>query len=359
MESLELNFMEIPRYVVMGEGALEKLPKVVEKLSLEGELLIVSGSTITKEIAENNLIPILSNINFRHIEINSPLTIQTIESLTRQITENVGCLLAIGGGRIIEASKVASAWSKKPYIAVPTSPSNDGISSPIVSFSLRRQISDKRKANIFNAPLAIIAETTIIANAPQKSFSAGFGDLVSKFTSVEDWKLAKEVKAESYSEYAAEMALLSAQIALEHVDQIAKRNRAGTRVIMKALIGCGVSMSIAGSSRPASGAEHLFSHALDILAEKYSFKSAMHGEQCGLGTIMMAYLHKLDWMKIRDALKKVGAPTSAQEIGIKPKYIIEALELAPKLRPKRYTILHHYKLSKEQLEKIAIETQVI
>ena len=94
-------------------------------------------------------------------------------------------------------------------------------------------------------------------------------------------------------------------------------------------------MAIAGTSRPASGAEHLFSHALD----KLEASNAMHGEQCGVGTIMMEYLHGGDWKKIRDALSMLGAPVTAKELGLKDEEVIKALEIAHSIRPERYTVL--------------------
>ncbi len=116
-------------------------------------------------------------------------------------------------------------------------------------------------------------------------------------------------------------------------------------------------MSIAGSSRPASGSEHMFSHALDRIAPP---KAALHGEQCGgVGTIMMMYLHGGNWQEIRDALKKIGgAPTNAEELGIEDKYIIEALLQAHSIRPDRYTILGNG-LTLSAAEKVARITKVI
>ena len=114
-------------------------------------------------------------------------------------------------------------------------------------------------------------------------------------------------------------------------------------------------MSIAGSSRPCSGSEHLFSHALDQIAPK----PALHGEQCGVGAIMMARLHNIDWRRIRETLKKVGAPTTAKELGVKPKHVVKALVRACKIRPDRYTILDERRLNKDSAEKLAKTTSVI
>ena len=129
----------------------------------------------------------------------------------------------------------------------------------------------------------------------------------------------------------------------------------GLRVLLEALISCGVAMSIAGSSRPCSGSEHLFSHALD----RVKSNQAMHGEQCGVGAILTAYLYRANWQSIKKTLKQLGAPTTAAELGVKDSDLIKALELAPKIRPERYTILHKLNLNTEACEKVAKATGTI
>jgi glycerol-1-phosphate dehydrogenase [NAD(P)+] len=125
--------------------------------------------------------------------------------------------------------------------------------------------------------------------------------------------------------------------------------------VAKALVSSGVAMSIAGSSRPASGAEHKFSHALDEIAEK----PALHGEQCGVGAIMMMYLHGGDWEKIKEALVNIGAPTTTKRLGLDDDEVIRALTYAHKINPQRYTILGDNGLSHEAAENLAKITKVI
>ena len=114
-------------------------------------------------------------------------------------------------------------------------------------------------------------------------------------------------------------------------------------------------MSIAGSSRPTSGSEHLFSHALDRIAPGM----ALHGEQCGVGTIMMMYLHGGNWKQIRDALSEIGAPVTAAQLNLSREDVISALTVAHTIRPERYTILGDRGLSSEAAEKVATLTGVI
>ncbi|MEM1874723.1 MAG: iron-containing alcohol dehydrogenase, partial [Candidatus Hadarchaeales archaeon] len=144
------------------------------------------------------------------------------------------------------------------------------------------------------------------------------------------------------------------ELIIANAKVIKRYTEESVRKVVKSLISSGVAMAIAGSSRPASGSEHLFSHALDMVAPK----PALHGEQCGVGAIMMSYLQGGDWEIIRNALKTIGAPTTAKELGIPPKYIVKALTIAHKIRPERYTVLGGG-LGRKEAERLAKITGVI
>jgi glycerol-1-phosphate dehydrogenase [NAD(P)+] len=203
--------------------------------------------------------------------------------------------------------------------------------------------------------MAIIADTDVIIKSAQRLTASGCGDVIAKVTAVRDWRLAHRIKDEYYGAYAASLALMSAKLVMENADLMKPSGEEGIRVLLEALISCGVAMAIAGSSRPGSGAEHMFSHALDSITPN----TALHGEQCGVGTIMMAYLYGLDWKRIRDKLEKVGAPTTAKGLGVEPVYIVQALVKAREVRPERYTILHEKMLDEESARRVAETTGVI
>jgi glycerol-1-phosphate dehydrogenase [NAD(P)+] len=191
--------------------------------------------------------------------------------------------------------------------------------------------------------------------APWRFTVGGCGDVIAKFTSVRDWKLAHQEADEYYGSYAGSLALMSAKLVMENAEIIGQKTEEGLRILIEALISCGVSMSIAGSSRPCSGSEHLFSHALEMM----KLNRSLHGERCGVGTIIMAYLHKANWRHIRDTLKKMGAPTNASELGIEKEDVIGALEMAGKIRPERFTILSKMQLDRVAWEDVAREIEVI
>ena len=127
------------------------------------------------------------------------------------------------------------------------------------------------------------------------------------------------------------------------------------RVVVEALISAGVASCIAGSSRPCSGSEHLFAHALDKLAPGVG----LHGEKCGIGSIMMAKLQGQDWKEITSTLKCIGAPTDAAGINLDRDILVDALVEAQQMRPERYTVLNEAGMSHEKALKLAKETNVL
>jgi glycerol-1-phosphate dehydrogenase [NAD(P)+] len=344
--------MQLPREVVVGDKTLELAWDICKKLGFTNSAFVITGPN-TYKIAGKNAVDLLNdagvNTDYMIVSSSTMWDVRAVEERIEELKPQV--VLGIGGGTKIDVAKLSSFRQGIPFISVPTTASHDGIASPVASV---KGLS-KPYSIMAQSPMAIIADTSIIVQASHRLVASGCGDVVSKFTSVDDWKLAYEVENEYYGDYAASLALMSARLVVRNAEVIKPGMGEGVRVLLEALIGCGVAMSIAGSSRPCSGSEHLFSHALDVIAPN----PAMHGEQCGVGGIMMAYLHKLDWKKIRATLQMVGAPTTAEELGIEPEFIIQALIKAQSIRPERYTILKERKLNYKSAEKLAKVTGVI
>jgi glycerol-1-phosphate dehydrogenase [NAD(P)+] len=344
--------MQLPREVIVGNGVLTRVTEVVQRLGLTGSTLIVAGPTSCK-VAGQQVHDLLQQkgMNVDTILVKTATNQEILKVEDRINERKPRVVIGVGGGTKIDAAKLSASRQNTPFISVPTTLSHDGIASPLASI----KGFDKPYSIMANAPMAIIADTDVIDQAPWRSVISGCGDAIAKFTAVKDWQLAHKEKDEYYGEYAASLALMSAKLVIQNAKLIQPGNNEGLRVLLEALISCGVAMSIAGSSRPCSGSEHLFSHALDIV----SCVHAMHGEQCGVGSILSAYLHKADWKRIRDSLKQIGAPTTAVELGVKDEKLVEAFELAPTIRPERYTIFHKLNLTREACEKTAKITGVI
>jgi len=349
---MKLHQMQLPREVILGNNTIELVTQICRKLGFSKSAFMVTGTT-TYEIAGRKVIDLLkdSGIEIDHLLVSSS-TIKDVNAVRTKINETKPqVVLGVGGGTKIDVAKLSAARQGIPFISVPTTASHDGIASPLASV----KGAEKPYSVMAQAPMAIIADTSVIVHASHRLTASGCGDVIAKLTAVRDWYLAHKVKGEYYGEYAASLALMSAKLVARNADLIKPSDEEGLRVLLEALISCGVAMSIAGSSRPSSGSEHLFSHALDLVASEH----ALHGEQAGVGTVMMACLHGLNWRRIKSKLEKVGAPTTAEELGVKSEYVVESLVRASSIRPERYTILDEKKLTHKSAEALAKKTGVI
>jgi glycerol-1-phosphate dehydrogenase [NAD(P)+] len=344
--------MQLPREVIVGNGVTERVTEVCRRLGLAQSALIIAGSK-TYDIVGNTIRELLEEERANvHTFLVESATIKDVEAVEEKIkASKPQVVFGVGGGTKIDVAKLGSAHQGVPFISVPTTASHDGVASPMSSVKGFQ----KSHSIMAQAPIAIIADTSIIMHAPWRYVISGCGDVMAKFTSVKDWRLAHQEKREYYGDYAASLALMSAKLVMQSAESIKSRKEEGLRVLLEALISCGVSMSIAGSSRPCSGSEHLFSHALQMIKPNH----AMHGEQCGVGTIMMAYLHKADWRHIKDTLVMLDAPTNADELQVEKEDIIRALEISSTIRPERYTILNKLNLNRKGYERVARITSVI
>lgn len=350
-ENHKNKWMELPRIVDVGHGVIHDTGKVCKDLKLNGNGLMVAGSSTFRaagKMAESSLEEAGYGVNT--VVIKTP-TLEDIGKVENQASEfKASFLLGVGGGKAIDIAKLASMHLDLPFISIPTAASHDGIVSSRASIIKEgRTVSEAA-----HTPLAVVADTSIIVKAPHRLLASGCGDIISNCTAVKDWDLAHRLRGEPFSEYASIISNMTAKMLIESADTVKPDLEESAWMVMKALVASGVAMSIAGSSRPASGSEHKFSHALDEIAPK----PALHGEQCGVGTIMMMYLHGGNWQEVRNALKIIGAPVNAQELGIKEEYIIKALLHAHEIRPERYTILGTG-LTQVAAENVARITKVI
>lgn len=350
-EAASMRWMEFPREVLIGKNVLSKVPDVLNKLKINQKVLLVTGKN-TADVAGRQILEMIEN-NGGTCEIYVSEKASPEEVL--KVTEagaalEADCFLGVGSGRSIDLAKLSSKNCDVPFISIPTAASHDGIVSARASIH-----SDGKSESVeAQAPIAVIADTDIISKAPFRLLAAGCGDVISNYTSVLDWELASRHQNEPFSRSASTMAYMSADMVSNSAPLIHPGLESSAKITVKALVLSGAAMSIAGSSRPASGSEHMFSHALDRIAKK----PALHGEQCAVGSIMMMYLHGGDWESIRGSLQQIGAPTSASEMGIEEEEIIEALLRAHTIRPERYTILGGG-LTLSAAEKMATVTKVI
>ncbi|MCW4049416.1 MAG: NAD(P)-dependent glycerol-1-phosphate dehydrogenase [Candidatus Bathyarchaeota archaeon] len=343
--------IDLPRIVQVGESILDKLCDICDELGFI-RALIVTGETTYKVAGSTAQELLLDSGTHTDCIFVKDATMDTVERVKTKVKkDDVDVVLGIGGGRNIDVAKLAASETSRFFISVPTVASHDGIASSLASVKGMGRPYTARASS----PIAVVMDSKIIAESPYRYTASGCGDIICKATEVRDWWLAHKENDDYYGGYAGSLSLMSSEHVMKSADLIKERTQEGIRTVLEALVSLGVAMSIAGSSRPSSGSAHLFSHALDMIAEK----PALHGEQCGVGGIMMAKLHGLKWKEIKGSLGIIGAPTTAEELGIDADTIIKALTMAQSIRPERYTILSKIKLDEKKAKELAESTEVI
>ena len=344
--------MTFPRTVLVGHGVLSELANTVRQFDFPTRGAVVTGPK-TQTLAGARAADILRDGGFDvRVLLAHESTNEEVERIGREAEEaGARFLIAVGGGSKIDVTKVVAARHHLPWVSVPTSAAHDGISSP------RASLHDPDRVTSIEAvvPVGVLADTSVIVQAPFRLLASGCADVLSNVTAVLDWKLASRLRNEEYSSTGASLAEYAAQEIADHAGLIKPNLEESVWIAIRPLIVAGIAMSVAGSSRPCSGSEHLFSHALDRAAKRPS----LHGEQCGVGAIMMMYLHGGDWRRLKGALHTIGAPTTARELGVSSDEIIQALVGAHKVRPERYTILGDNGLTREAAERLATVTGVL
>lgn len=349
---MEPHSIELPRKILVGRNVMDRTPEVCKELNIKGKPLILAGEK-TRVVAGDRIRKAFLDAGIESaMEIVRKASREEVESLKARVPEDVALILSVGGGKVIDIGKLLAYQTGMPFISIPTAPSHDGVASERVSLKDGR-VFHSLKAR---APVAIVADIEILRNAPYKLIASGCADIISNYTAVHDWKLAKD-RGEYYSEYAAALSLLSSEIVLNSAEMIRNREERGIRNLVEALISSSISMSLVQSSRPASGSEHMFSHALDQLKSENGMNRSLHGEQCGLGSILFSYIQGNNWHRIRDGLRSIGAPTTARELGVDRDMIIEAMLRAKDVR-KRYTILDQKPLDREYASQVCVATGV-
>jgi glycerol-1-phosphate dehydrogenase [NAD(P)+] len=249
----------------------------------------------------------------------------------------------IGGGKTIDVTKFAAHMAGIPMVAVATNLSHDGIASPVSSLEHE---SGKGSYGVA-LPVAVVVDLDRVRQVPDSLFSAGIGDAVSNLSAVADWELAAVDTGERVDGLAAAMSRSAAHAVL-HQPGPARSDEFLT-VLAEALILSGLAMSVAGSSRPASGGDHEIMHAIDQLFPG----SGSHGELAGVGALFCTYLRNDTAQAglISACLSRHGLPRTPADLGLSQAEFARAVVHAPATRPGRYTILERLAMSEAETAK--------
>ncbi|MBQ9392433.1 MAG: sn-glycerol-1-phosphate dehydrogenase [Oscillospiraceae bacterium] len=202
----------------------------------------------------------------------------------QQELDGADVIVGVGAGVIQDLCKYVSHQSGIPYLVVATAPSMDGYASDGAAM-----ITGGMKVTYAcHMPLAIVADPAVLAAAPMDMLQAGYGDIIGKFSALNDWKLSHCVNGEYLCPFIYDLTMEQVHRVLALAEGIVRRDEAAVGALMGALVIVGIMMSFAGSSRPASGSEHHLSHFFEITGILNGTPYFPHGIDVAYSTVVTA-----------------------------------------------------------------------
>ncbi len=348
--NMSIRRVNISNFFYIGDNIIEELDDILREGLLSNDnnytsnnnniILVVSGINNTKHIGDKIALTLNTKTTRLCINSNDSAAINTIKQNIESYKPSL--IIGVGGGKVLDVCKYVCYITSIPLLAIPTTLSHDGIASPVSVLRLN----DLAYADSIGSipPMGIVIDIDVVKNAPMYTTLAGIGDLISNISAVEDWKLAHEYRNEPIDRFAEIVSRNAAERFLYYILKNNYDDNESTNMLedkrfliylAEGLIQSGIAMSIAGSSRPASGAEHLISHALDRILDKPN----PHGLQVGLATIFTMALRGSCIDDIVRAYRYLSMPYKPEMMNINKETFLKAVKLAPSTRKNRFTIL--------------------
>ena len=248
-------------HVIIKENAFECLDEITTQY--KSILLVADNNTyaVCGRTVENCL---ASKIAHTHVFVRDGVLVpdeSAIGELRGCVSADTDLILGVGSGVINDLCKHVSFACGLPYFIIATAPSMDGYASRGAALILNGM---KITLNA-NVPRAIIADTAILADAPLQMIRAGYGDIIGKYSCLNDWRLAHLVNNEYICEQVIRLTYDAVESTVALADGLVKRDKAAVGALMEALVAVGILMAYVGNSRPASGSEHHLSHYFEIV----------------------------------------------------------------------------------------------
>ena len=317
----------IPELVRVKPGALDRMGIYAERQQFKRVVLFFSQGLDERLLARLSGSLQSQNIQIlQRTEVES-ISFERVTELFHQAPRNADAIIGFGGGKALDVAKYIAFLYRLPYLSVPTSLSNDGFCSPQSSLI----VGDRRSPLPSAMPFGVILDTAVCLDAPEALWHSGVGDLASKFTAVTDWKLAFHAQGTPVDDFAA---LLSDASVYQFLAS-PRRDLEGMRLLGTALLLNGISMSICGSSRPASGSEHLISHALDSLSKR----PRLHGLQVGVAAYLISLLQNQNSGRIAALFDATRFWRAIASDPFDRAEWLEAARIAPTMKSDFYTVL--------------------
>ncbi len=294
---------------IIDEGASAELSPVLERLGVKRPLVICDKNTCNA--AKSSHVFQVGEVCCLEGDTIAPDERAAGEILMKKPASLGKCdgVIGVGGGVINDLSKLVSAVKNVPYVYFATAPSMDGYASATSSVdrgglkvSLPTKCAD-----------AVVADLDIIAAAPKKLILSGIGDMLAKYISLAEWKIAHIILDEYYCPYVVDLVSQSLEKVVQCAPLAVEGDKSAVGAVCEGLILAGMAMNFAGMSRPASGMEHYISHILDMRALEFGTRSSLHGIQCGIATLYMLRLYEKTTSVLANGIDMSKALAHAKE----------------------------------------------
>lgn len=349
-----MNRFRLPYHLIVEEDIFYKVNEVMEDVfpNISQRKTIIVTEENLKNIFSEILDGISEDFEDSEMYLIQSATYDKAVELAKYITMNdIRLVIGFGGGTVLDLAKFAAFVSKTNLISLPTTLSNDSLASPVAVLGTEGKARKTFKCTI---PDAILVDVNVIVSAPERQLLSGIGDTISKYTALNDWKIAFS----KGKEYVDDFAYMISKMAFNSIcynDQKELKSKDFIKRLTQALVMGGLAMEIAGSSRPSSGSEHLFCHALE---ENFSEQvNVPHGIAVAIGSYGACVFQNRNIGKIKRVIQEYGVFKTPSEYGITEEIFVGAWQQAAATRADRYTILNETDLSDERLKALYAEME--
>ena len=298
--------------VQLDRGMVHRVGEILEKNNFPKRILLVADNNTLP--ASDGILPALEKCGYHYtLRMYDNLRVADmadVDSIAAQLKDFEG-VLSVGSGSLNDICRLAALKADVPFAIFATAPSMDGFASstsPITVDNFKRSYPARQ-------PSVIIADTDVLAAAPGYLKAAGFGDVIGKFVALVDWRISNLITDEYICDRVVSLVRDTVRKVASHADRIQQNDPVAAGELMEALILTGIGMTFAGSTRPASGAEHIVSHFWEIMKLANGEISDFHGKKVGIGTVITTRIYHelaklesvsaapyaLDWEKIEAA----------------------------------------------------------